>query len=142
MVFKLFVDSDVVISSLLSSSGAAFLLIHKTDDINLFISNLSQKELETVSSRLNLPIHELHLLFKNKLDIIQLKQTTQDAKKEYKEYVSDSNDAHIILGAKEAKVRFLITYNLKDFKIEKIKQNFNILVMTPGQFIQYLRSIQ
>ena len=142
MPHTLFVDSDVVISSLLSSTGAAYLLVHQAEDIKLYISNLSQKELETVVSRLNLPIHELQLLFKNKLDIIHMKQTTQDAKKEYKEYVTDSNDAHIILGAKEAKVRFLITYNLKDFKIEKIKQNFNILVMTPGQFIQYLRSIQ
>ena len=142
MPHTLFVDSDVVISSLLSSTGAAYLLVHQAEDIKLYISNLSQKELETVVSRLNLPIHELQLLFKDKLNIIQLKQSTEEAKREYKEYVSDSNDAHIVLGAKESKVRFLLTYNLKDYKTEKIKQDFNILVMTPGLFIQYLRSIQ
>jgi predicted nucleic acid-binding protein len=142
MALKLFVDSDVVISSLLSSIGAAFLLIHKTDDINLFISNLSQKELEIVVDRLDISQKDLKSLLEKRFDIIDLKYTHEEISKEYKNYVSDINDAHIIYGAKEAKVRFMITYNLKDYKIEKIKRDLNILVMTPGQFIQYLRSIQ
>lgn len=142
MQHTLFIDSDVIISSLFSSKGAAFLLLHKTENVTLYISNLSQKELEIVVSRLNLSIHQLRLLLNNKLDSIQLKHTIKEAKEKYKEYVTDINDTHIILGAKEANVRFLITYNLKDYHIEKIKQDFNILVMTPGQFMQYLRSIQ
>lgn len=142
MQFKLFVDSDVVISSLLSSKGAAFILIHKVDSIKLIISNLSQLELEIVATRLNIPQEELKILFEKQFNIVNLKLTHEEAKKEYKNYVSDINDAHIILGAKESKAKFLVTYNLKDYKIEKIKQDFNILIMTPGQFIQYLRSIQ
>lgn len=142
MPHTLFADSDVVISSILSSTGAAYLLIHQTKGIKLYISNLSQKELEIVATRLKISQNELIVLLKNRFDIVDLKLTHEETSKEYKNYVSDINDAHIIFGAKEAKVRFLITYNLKDYKIEKIKQDFNILVMTPGQFIQYLRSIQ
>jgi len=142
MQIKLFVDSDVVISSLLSAKGAAFLLIHKIDNIKLLISNLSQQELEIVVTRLNISQDELTSLLEKRFDIFDLNITIEEIRKEYKNYVSDINDAHIVNGAKEVKARFLITYNLKDYKTEKIKKDFNILVMTPGQFIQYLRSIQ
>ena len=142
MQFKLFVDSDVVISSLLSSKGAAFLLIYKIDNIKLLISNLSQQELEIVITRLDISQDELTSLLEKRFDIFDLNITLEEIRKEYKNYVSDINDTHIVYGAKEAKARFLITYNIKDYKTEKIKKDFNILVMTPGQFIQYLRSIQ
>jgi predicted nucleic acid-binding protein len=141
MPISIFVDSDVVISSLLSSTGAAYILIHKTEDIKLFVSNLSQKELEIVINRLDISLHELKSIIEKRFNLLNLKHTADEARKEYKDYVSDIHDAHIVLGAKEAKVRFLITYNIKDFELERIKQDFNILVMTPGQFIQYLRSL-
>ena len=41
---KVFVDSDVVISSLLSSTGAAYFLLHNIDAVELSISNLSLQE--------------------------------------------------------------------------------------------------
>lgn len=142
MPLKIFVDSDVVISSLLSSKGAAFLLIQQLEDVKLFVSNLSQKELEIVATRLDISQGELTSLLEKRFNIIELRLTADEAREEYKDYVSDIHDAHIVLGAKESKARFLITYNIKDYKLEKIKQNFNILVMTPGQLLQYLRSLQ
>ena len=54
----------------------------------------------------------------------------------------DPNDAHIIAGAVKAKAQFLLTYNLKDYKIDKIKKDFGIIVTTPAKFLQYLRSLQ
>lgn len=38
-------------------------------------------------------------------------------------------------------VRFLITYNLSDYKIERIKDELGIIIITPGQLLQYLRSL-
>ena len=142
MAHTLFVDSDVVISSLLSSKGAAYLLTRQTKDIKLCISNISQKELETVVSRLRISQDKLQLLIEKSFDLIELKQTLDQIKKEFGNYITDIDDAHIVLGAKESKARFLITYNIKHYKVEKIKQDFSILIMTPGQFIQYLRSLQ
>lgn len=142
MAHTLFFDSDVLISSLLSSKGAAYLLTRQTKDIKLCISNISQKELETVVSRLIISQDELQLLIEKSFDLIDLTQTLDQIKKEFGNYVTDIDDAHIVLGAKEAKARFLITYNIKHYKVEKIKRDFSILIMTPGQFIQYLRSLQ
>ena len=53
----------------------------------------------------------------------------------------DENDAHIVAGAKEAKAKFLVSYNKKDFKVEKSKQDFAVLLITPAHLLQYLKSI-
>lgn len=125
---KIFVDSDVVISSLLSNTGAAYQLLNTDNDVMKIISNLSQKELKIVMTRLNidkpLPI----------LEIVNI----EDFRK-YAVYSNDPFDTHIVAAADQAKAKFLITYNLKHYKIDKIKQDLDIIVMTPGTFLQYLR---
>lgn len=141
MTLKVFLDSDVVISSLISSLGAAYLLIHGTKDLELFISNLSLKELEEVAVRLNLDKNSLSNLTKVNFRTLELETTNKDLKEKYKDYVLDSDDAHILAGAVEGKVRFLISYNIRHFKVDKIRKDFNVFILTPGHFIQYLRSI-
>src|SRR4030042_6120874 len=124
MVLKVFVDSDVVISSLISSTGAAYLLINNTK-LDLFVSDISQKELETVAKRLQINKKKLRSLLKNRFKLVELK-------KKYGNYVLDENDAHVIAGAKEAKARFLVSYNIKHFRTDKIKKDFNILILPPA----------
>ncbi len=89
MPLKIFVDSDVVISSLLSSKGAAFLLIQQLEDVKLFVSNLSQKELEIVATRLDIFQGELTSLLEKRFNIIELRLTADEAREEYKDYVLD-----------------------------------------------------
>lgn len=140
-MIQVFVDSDVVISSLLSSTGAAYLLLNQTDALSLFISTLSQKELEVVSERLQINRKALDLLLSKRFSKVAL-PNIEEVKKKYAEYVLDKNDAHIVAGAEKTQVRFLITYNTKHFKIDKIKNDFGIIIVTPGTFLQYLRSLQ
>lgn len=138
---KVFVDSDVIISSLISSSGASYFLLH-TKNIELFISNASLKELQTVVKKLGIDKDRLNMLVRERLKTVKIEETTAEIKDKYREYVHDINDAHIVAGVNAAKTRFLISYNIKDFKLNKIKNDFNIIVMTPGKFLQYLRSLQ
>jgi len=136
---QVFIDSDVFISSLISQKGAAYFLIHKAN-LKLFLSNRSIEEIKIV-------VKELKLKSKNwariisLFNIIPLLQTKEKIKNAYGHYVFDINDSHIIAGAQKAKVKYLISYNLKHFKIEEIKRNFKIECLTPAQFLQYLRSI-
>lgn len=74
---KVFTDSDVIISSLISSSGASHLLLESAESTKFFVSNISTKELKKV---------------------------------------------------------------IRHFKVDKILKDFNIIVTTPGKFLQYLRS--
>lgn len=136
-----FVDSDAIISSLISSTGASYVLLN-TKDLELFISNVSVEELHSVIKRLGISQRELKTLIDNKIKTVKLEKTIAEIKSEYKQYVNDINDAHIVAGANASNARFLISYNIKDFKVNKIKNDFNIIVMTPGTLLQYLRSLQ
>lgn len=140
---NIFIDSDVVISAVLSTSGASHQLLHqKKRHLSLFISNISQQELERVIKRFKVEQTILEGFIEKHLKVVVLENTNVVIKQQYKDYVKDVNDAHILGGAHKAKVRFLITYNIKDFRIEKIKKDFDISVLTPGIFLQYLRSIK
>jgi len=130
---RIFLDSDVIISSLLSSTGAAYLLTHQKSAIK-YISNLSVKEIKIVTKRLEIKTISVDQLL-SRLKIVRLKKDFG------REYVTDVNDSHVVNGAVAAKARFLLSYNLKHFKIEKIKRELNILVYRPAQFLQYLRSL-
>lgn len=137
---KIFVDSDVVISSLISEKGAAYLLLNEQKD-NLVISNISKVEIEKVADRLNLNQDKLQSLIKKKLKAINLSANLEKIEADFKDYTSDPNDAHIIAGATKAKAKFLLTYNIKHFNRQKIKEDLGITVLTPAQYLQYLRSM-
>ena len=64
----------------------------------------------------------------------------RDYATQFEKYIYDPYDGHIIAGARQGKARFLLTFNLKDFNREKIKRDFNIILMTPGMYLQFLRS--
>lgn len=136
----IFVDSDVVISSLLSKSGAAYLLFHQKN-IQPYISNVSLKEIQIVIKRLQMENHILDRLIKDRLHVVRLKKAANKIQLSYKKYVTDRYDAHIVAGVYESKTRFLISYNIKHFRIEAIKKDLGITVLTPGRLLQYMRSL-
>lgn len=136
---KIFLDSDVVISSLLSKTGAAYLLINH-QDLKLFISNFSVRELNLVIKRLAIPSADFDKLIKNKLKIINLKDNADRLKEKYSRYVADPHDTHIVAGVAKTKAEFLISYNLKHYYEEKIKTDFGFIILTPAKLMQYLRN--
>lgn len=135
-----FVDSDVIVSSLISRTGAAAFLVRETR-IKRLISSFSYKELAIVVERLGLEKKQLDGLVKNQFSLVQLTSPLAQLKTQYRAYVTDMNDAHIVAGAVSAKVEYLITYNIKHFKADIIKADFGIIMTTPAFFLQYLRSI-
>lgn len=134
-----FVDSDVIISSLISKTGAAYLLMRDTR-IDRFISDVSFTELKRVADVLDLPQKDLQKLVDAQCQIVKIGEVERDLKS-MTEYTRDTNDAHIVLGAKQAKVKFLVTYNTKHYLIEKIQADLGIIVLTPAFLLQYLRSV-
>lgn len=136
---RLFIDSDVVISSLLSTKGAAHILFY-TSEITRMVSTVSFKELHVVCKRLDITEDALETLIRCQCTMVTISDSQRIIKRKYLQYVTDPNDAHIVAGAAEAKAQFLISYNLKHFKKDKIKDELNILLMSPGWFLQYLRS--
>ena len=136
-----FVDSDVVISSLLSTKGAAFFLL-KEQKGTFTISNISKKEIREVADRLEIDRDKLISLIKKRLKIVNLTEDLTKIKMDFKDYTSDINDAHIVAGVVRAKAKFLLTYNIRHFNRQKISEDFGIIILTPAQYLQYLRSLE
>lgn len=139
---RVFMDSDVIISALISTKGAAYQLMHMSR-VKAVISNESKRELKMVAKRLRIEQTKLDRLIKKRCEVMKI---TQDRKmimmiiKGYKIFVSDRNDAHIVAGAKYAQVKYLITYNLRHYKRDNIKDELGISVITPALLMQRLRS--
>lgn len=140
MPIRVFVDSDVIISSLISKTGAAYLLMR---DVRLsrFVTDVSFIEFERVAGILHLSKKDLHILVQTKCTTIVIANKKDSMLKRMTVYTGDINDAHIILGAKQAEVKFLVTYNTKHYRIEKIREDLGIIVLTPAFLLQYLRSL-
>ena len=130
------IDSDVVLSSLLSPTGAAKMLMHLPSVIR-FTSNLALTEQSIVTERLGIDPNEHTHLMKKLFFITPL---DKDSVKTYAHAVNDLFDAHIVAGAVASKTKFLVTYNTKDYRQEVINKSWNIIVITPGFLLQYLRS--
>jgi predicted nucleic acid-binding protein len=130
-----------MISSLISKSGAAHTLLHDNQQLELCVSNLSIAELEKVVNRLHLEVEDLHNLISKRLTTINIDQSLDLVKQQFTRYVHDIDDAHIVAGAKVAQVTFIVSYNIRDFKADKLNQDFQIVLLTPGLFLQYLRSL-
>lgn len=139
MQTPVFVDSDVIISSLISKTGAAYLLMHDTRLIR-YVSDVSFLELERVAEVLHIPKRDLQKLVETQCKVVKIRERKSELKR-MTEYTRDTNDAHIIFGAKQAKAKFLVTYNLKHYLIEKIRENLGIIVLPPAFLLQYLRSL-
>lgn len=140
---RIFVDSDVIIAALLSQEGASHLFLFGIKKpIQPYISTVSLKELKIVTKRIKIEQKLLDKLVKKIFTIVKIKETFSKIIDKYSSYVHDRYDAHIVAGAVESKSRFLITYNIKDYKIENIKRAFGIIIFKPAQYLQYLRSIK
>ncbi len=135
---KVFLDSDVVISAVLSSKGASYEVINNPE-IDKFISKGVVEEVKDVALRLSIPESSITKIFKN-FKLLQSVGKKEKIVNKYAEFVNDLEDAHIIAAADILRVRFLLTFNSKHYRVERIKNELGILVIKPGFFLQYLRS--
>lgn len=136
---RVFLDTDVIISSLLSKTGASANLI-SNPKIEKIITNTVEQEIIEVSQRLNIDNQNTNSTLK-KIKIISLGISKKVLLKNYAEYVIDEKDTHVVAGARKSKSKFLLSHNSRHYKVNKIENAIGVLVIKPGNFLQYLRSI-
>ncbi len=140
MPVRVFVDSDVIISSIISQKGAAYLLM-RDSRITRFVSDVLIAEVTRVASILNLSQTELRRMVHKQCTKVVLGAKKETLLKRVDAYCRDDNDRHIVAGAKAAKARFLVTYNIKHFNVENIREELGIIVLPPAFLLQYMRSL-
>lgn len=136
---QVFLDTDVIISGLLSKTGASFAVI-KHRAVKKVISKTVKEELATVAKKLKIEDYQGKGLVEN-INLVTLGLTKSELIKNYQQFVLDQRDAHVVVGAKVSKSRFLLTHNLRHYRVDKIKADLGIMVLKPGNFLQYLRSL-
>lgn len=134
---KVFLDSNVVFSSLLSTKGASFQIL-KNNKIIKIISRTIKNEVLEVAKRHNIDLSNKKIFAGLKIISLHLKK--DKVNKLYSSYVSDLEDSHVVAGAHKSKSKFLLTHNIKHYQIAKIQNDLGIIVIKPGLFLQYLRS--
>ncbi len=136
---RIFPDTDVIVSSLFSRKGAAHFIINDLK-VTKLTTQLSLKETRGVAKRLSLPNKVLAKSFNKEFEITNLHGSPASLVEKYGSYLLDMYDSHVLAGAVITKARFLITYNLKHFKLDVIKGDFGIIVISPGDFMQFIRA--
>lgn len=134
---KVFLDSDVIISALLSQKGASFEILQNSQ-VTKFISEAIKLEVTAVAKRLNLQSFSQNIF--TDMRMIKINLDKERLVEAYFPFVIDVEDSHVIAKADKAQVNFLLTHNTKHYLTEKIKMSFQIITMKPGLFLQYLRS--
>lgn len=136
---QVFLDTDVIISSLLSKTGASYEII-KNPEVKKIISKFIEEETKEVSKRLKIEKTNTKKVLQ-KIRQVSTNLTKENIVKKYKRYVSHEQDSQVVAGAHKSKSKFLLTHNIKHYKVNKIRNELEILVIKPGSFLQYLRSV-
>ena len=146
---KIVIDTNVFLSSLFSRRGASYLLIEwllqefKRDKRHNVISNTLVTEFDDVLLR------EKHIAMcapLNRRDIetfidgLCLISHHQKINFLWRPFLRDSDDDMVLEVAFNAKAKYIITHNTKDFK--GVEERFNIEVVTPQCFLKKIGVLQ
>lgn len=133
---KVFYDADALFSAFYSKTGAASeILKYKSVEFHT-----SRKCIREAEEALNIKYQKC--FDKKFLDNFVVQENLgHEEDKSKKKYVLDEFDIHVIGSAVTIKTQFLITYNLKHYKIQKIEDELKIIITDPGNFLFYIRNI-
>lgn len=135
---KVFVDTNLLVSALISQKGASYEIVQNSNIVKI-ISPTVSKELTEVSKKFRFRNKDVETILKH-LSLKKVSLKKEKLEEIYSGYVMDTKDTHVLSSAKESKTKFLLTHNIKHFRVEKINNDFGIIVIKPGNFLQYLRS--
>ncbi len=135
---KVFLDTDVIISALLSKTGASFEII-KSPKVDKIVSTGIEREVAEVAKRLKIDRKDVKRVLKN-CQIKSLSLTKKNIIDKYSSHVFDKEDVHVIAGADLSESKFLLTHNVRHYNADRINNKLRVIVLKPGNFLQYLRS--
>lgn len=139
---KIVLDSDVVITGLISPKGAGCFLLtsflpHRK--IKILTSKKQIKEIKEVLKRPEFTWTVNEKLWENfNKQAVKIKLPIKLSSKLTK-CLLDPDDIHILASAVAGKAKFLLTYNLRHYHREEIKKELGISVVHPGSFLQFWR---
>lgn len=139
---KVFLDSSAVIAGIISSTGAArvLLVMSETGQIEIFISEQVIVESErTLARKVPHALPDFRKTLKNAQPKI-IKKPTPKQIEDNLYLIADPDDVPILLAAMQAHVDYLATHNRKHFLNDpKVAERAGIKIGTPGDVLAWIR---
>jgi len=145
MVRRVFVDSNVIFSAVLSKSGAPrrILRLAAGGVIHLFISQQVEQEVRRNLKQKAPQVVHLYPLLLQEANIIMVRDPSEETVREVLPYVRYLPDAMILAATKEAEVDFFVTGDVKHFlSAAEVKNHVAFGILSPAEFLQRLESSQ
>ncbi len=139
MKIKIFIDSSVIISAMISSEGASrqVLTLCEAETLDGVISD---KVIEEVGRVIMIKFPKMKGDFEALLRIVKfkiIKKISGDLLLRAKKWISDENDVPILAAAKFAKVDVLLTLDIRHFiRDPDVSKKSKLKIMTPGEFMR------
>jgi len=140
--WRVFLDSSVLISGVLSPTGAsaAILDLGEAEEIDIIISKAVLVEADRIFEKKFPDLTGYFREFIKNLSPVVIEDPTL-AQVRSAEGVIDKDDAVILAAAKKEDIHFLISLDIKHFHTDKVRQYLKIPVITPAQFLVEFRNI-
>jgi predicted nucleic acid-binding protein len=139
---KVFLDSSALIAGVISSSGAArvLLVMSETGQIEMFISEHVITESErSLARKVPHALPEFRQSIKDARPKIVQNPTPKEVRK-HLYLISDPGDVPILLAAMKARVDFLATHNRRHFLDDPtVAEKTGLKIGTPGDVLAWLR---
>ena len=139
---KVFLDSSAVIAGVISSSGAArvLLVMSENGQIETFISEQVIAESErSIARKVPNALPELRETLKDS-NLKVIHNPTQAEIKKNVSLIADPDDVPILLAAMKAHVDYLATHNRKHFLDDpEVAKKAGIKIGTPGDVLAWIR---
>jgi predicted nucleic acid-binding protein len=139
---KVFLDSSAVMAGVISSAGAArvLLVMSENGQIETFISEQVIVETErSIAKKVPQALPEFRQTLKDaNLKVIQ--NPTPEEIEENLSLIADPDDVPILLAAMKAHVDYLATHNRKHFLNDpKVAEKAGLKIGTPGDVLAWIR---
>ncbi|WP_107667633.1 putative toxin-antitoxin system toxin component, PIN family [Cyanothece sp. BG0011] len=137
----IFADSSILIAGSASSTGASRVVLTMAE-IGLFKLLVSEQVLEECQRNINKKLPKAMPVFNEIIDNTNLEVLPNPSLEKFSAYVDiiEPKDAPILAAALLVKADRLLSLNTKDFT-QEVAQKTGIIIQTPSEFIQDIRSI-
>ncbi len=135
---RVFFDSSVIISAIISATGGSRKLIELTKEGKLtgIISQGILEEVLSKKNKINSTEKEIINFVKNNDLLVREKITESEAIK-YEDFLTDPKDTHVIAGAKLTKCKYLVTLDKKHLLQPNVRKKFKPLqIVSPKEFLE------
>ncbi|MEK7673092.1 MAG: PIN domain-containing protein [Patescibacteria group bacterium] len=138
-MIKIFIDSSVLISAMISDEGASAKILSFCEG-EVMEGWISLKVLEEVERTIKKKVPEIlpkfeKLKLSSNLQI--LKKLDSEVLKKADKWISDKNDVPILAAAKQLAVDALLTLDLRHFiKDLNVTKKSGLEILTPGEFLK------